>query len=157
MTAWLAGYWSPAPEWADLVLVGRGFYNWQSGDVPFYSLPFIASTTEPSDRQGLGGFQTLRGFVRNRFIGPIGAGVSAEARWTFGEATVWGQHLSFKLAPFVDTGRVWDKVSDTSFEDWEVAYGLGFRLAWQVSTVVSFDFGHSREGNAFYMELGHAF
>ncbi len=157
LTTHLSGFWSPAPERADVVLVGRAYYNWQSGDVPFYSQPFLAVTTDPAGKTGLGGFQTIRGFTRNRFVGKVAAGASLEARWTFGEGMVFGQHLMYKLVPFVDTGRVFDTVSETTFKDWEFGYGIGFRLAWQVSTVVSFDYAHTREGDAFYMELGHAF
>ncbi len=157
VTAHSSVYWSPLPERIDVVLAGRAFYNWQSGEVPFYSQPFHAVTTDPADLQGLGGFQTIRGFTRNRFVGKVSAGASAEVRWTFGEGTVLGQHLSYKLAPFVDTGRVFDSVGSTTIRGWEFGYGLGFRLGWELSTVVSFDWAHTREGDAFYMELGHAF
>jgi outer membrane translocation and assembly module TamA len=57
------------------------------------------------------------------------------------------------LAPFVDTGRSFDGI-DLKFEDWKVGFGLGFRLAWNLSTVISFDFGVSSEDRIFYMELG---
>ncbi len=43
---------------------------------------------------------------------------------------------------------------DLKFEDWKVGFGLGLRLAWNLSTVISFDFGVSREDRVFYMELG---
>jgi hypothetical protein len=157
LTLHASGYWSPLPERADLVVAARGYANWQSGDVPFYSQPFLAITTDPSGLTGLGGFDTLRGFTRNRFVGKVATGASAELRFTFGEGRVFGQHLMFKIVPFVDAGRVFDTVSEVTLDDWEFGYGVGFRLAWQISTVVSFDWGRSREGDAFYMELGHAF
>jgi outer membrane translocation and assembly module TamA len=68
-----------------------------------------------------------------------------------------GQHLRFMLVPFVDTGRVFDSVGDTTFEDWKFDGGIGLRLAWNLSTVVGFDYARSDEGGAFYMELGHQF
>ncbi|HZL41890.1 MAG TPA: hypothetical protein VFD66_01260 [Verrucomicrobiae bacterium] len=37
------------------------------------------------------------------------------------------------------------------------ASGVGFRLAWELATVVSFDYARSSEGSLFYMELGHQF
>jgi outer membrane translocation and assembly module TamA len=61
------------------------------------------------------------------------------------------------LVPFVDTGRVFDSVHDTSLKDWKFDGGIGFRLAWNLSTIVSFDFARSGEGSMFYMELGHQF
>jgi outer membrane protein assembly factor BamA len=138
-----------------LVLAGRATYTMQFGDVPFYSAPIIPFTD--GDVTGLGGFTTLRGFVQNRFVGDVVAYANAELRWTMGETMFKEQHLRFMLVPFVDTGRVFDSVSDTTLEDWKFGGGLGFRLAWNVATIVSFDFGVSSEGSLFYMELGHQF
>lgn len=39
----------------------------------------------------------------------------------------------------------------------ERGYGAGLRLAWNLSTIISFDFSHSREDSVFYMELGSQF
>jgi maltoporin len=50
-----------------------------------------------------------------------------------------------------------DYANDTTFEDWKLDGGIGFRLAWNLSTIVSFDYGRSGEGTLFYMELGHQF
>jgi len=54
-------------------------------------------------------------------------------------------------------GRVFDSVSETTLEDWKFDGGVGFRLAWNLSTVISFDYGRSTEGSLFFMELGHQF
>ena len=59
------------------------------------------------------------------------------------------------LVPFIDAGRVFDSIGDTTL--WKFAGGIGLRLAWNLSTIVSFDFGRSSEGNMFYMLLGHQF
>jgi len=67
------------------------------------------------------------------------------------------QHLRFMLVPFLDTGRVFDSVGDTTFRDWKFDAGAGLRLAWNLSTVVSFDYARSGEGGLFYMELAHQF
>jgi outer membrane translocation and assembly module TamA len=70
---------------------------------------------------------------------------------------LWGQHLRFMLVPFVDTGRVFDSIGDTTFKDWKLDGGIGLQMAWNLSTVVSFDYTRSGEGTMFYMELGHQF
>jgi hypothetical protein len=44
---------------------------------------------------------------------------NGELRWSFGETTLWGQHLRFMLVPFIDTGRVFDSVRDTTLKDWK--------------------------------------
>ena len=105
----------------------------------------------------MGGYATLRGFAQNRFVGSAAAFADAELRWTLGETTLFKQHLRFMLVPFFDTGRVFDSARDTTLQDWKFDGGVGFRLAWNIATVVSFDYGLSSEGSMFYMELGHQF
>jgi outer membrane translocation and assembly module TamA len=61
------------------------------------------------------------------------------------------------LVPFVDAGRVFDKVGRLSVNDWKITGGLSVRLAWNLATIISFDYGFGSEGNLFYMELGHPF
>jgi outer membrane protein assembly factor BamA len=149
------GFHNLLGETGRLILAGRVSYMMQFGDVPFYSAPVIPFTD--GDVKGLGGHQTMRGFVRNRFVGDAAMLVNGELRWSFAETRIVGQHLRFMLVPFVDTGRVFDSVGDTAFEDWKIDGGIGLRLAWNLSTVVSFDYARSGEGSMFYMELGHQF
>jgi len=138
-----------------LILAGRLTYVMQFGDVPFYSASVIPFTD--GDVTGLGGFATLRGFSTDRFVADAAAYANGELRWSFADTVLWNQHLRFMLVPFVDTGRVFDSVDDTTFKNWKVDGGVGLRLAWNLSTVVSFDYARSGEGNLFYMELGHQF
>lgn len=138
-----------------LVLAGRLTYVMQFGDVPFYSAPTIPFTD--GDADGLGGHATLTGFVSDRFVGDAAMLANGELRWSFAETTLWKQHLRFMLVPFIDTGRVFNSVGDTTLKDWKFDGGLGLRLAWNLSTIVSFDYARSGEGNLFYMELGHKF
>ena len=138
-----------------LVLAGRLAYVMQFGDVPFYSAPIVPLTD--LDIQGLGGFSTLRGYVQNRFVGDAASWATAELRWSFAETTFLKQHLRFMLVPFVDTGSVFNSVSDTSFKRWKYDAGLGLRLAWNLSTIISLDTARSSEGSMFYMEVAHQF
>ena len=138
-----------------LILAGRLTYVMQFGDTPFYSAPIIPFTD--GDVSGLGGQPTLRGFSTDRFVGDAAAYANAELRWSFADTVIWNQHLRFMLVPFVDTGRVFDSVGDSTLKDWKIDGGVGLRLAWNLSTVVSFDFAKSGEANLFYMELGHQF
>jgi outer membrane protein assembly factor BamA len=149
------GYQNLLGQPGRLILAERVTYAMQFGDVPFYSAPTIPMTD--GDITGLGGFNTMRGFVTDRFVGDAAAIVNGELRWSFGETTLWGQHLRFMFVPFVDTGRVFNSVSDTTFDNWKLDGGIGFRLAWNLSTIISFDYGRSSEGSLFYMELGHQF
>lgn len=138
-----------------LVLAGQATYVMQFGDVPFYSASRIPFTD--GDANGLGGHASLRGFVTDRFVGEAMAYVNAELRWSFSETILWNQHLRFMLVPFVDAGSVFNSIRESSFNDWKFDGGIGFRLAWNLSTIVSFDYARSGEGSLFYMELGHQF
>jgi outer membrane translocation and assembly module TamA len=113
----------------------------------------------PTDerKHGLGGFESLRGYHADRFVGKVQMQGNLELRWSLPDFTIWNQHLRPMLVPFVDVGRVFDKVGGFSVSDWKVTGGLSFRLAWNLATIVSFDYAYGSEGSLFYMELGHPF
>ena len=69
---------------------------------------------------------------------------------------MFGEDLRPGLAAFVDTGRAFDDV-DLDFDRWRTGYGGGFRLAWNLATIISFDVGVSKEDAIFFMELGTSF
>jgi outer membrane protein assembly factor BamA len=144
------------PEQTRLVFAGNLVYASRFGDVPFYALP---SLSVPNDelRQGLGGFNTVEGYLNNRFIGDASVYANVELRWSFNDFMVWDEHIRLMLAPFAGGGRVFDDVGNTTLDDWKYGGGLGLRLAWNLSTVVSFNLAATSEGNVFYMELGHPF
>jgi len=156
ITAALSYFRDLLPERTRLVFAGNLTYASRFGDVPFYALPSLAV---PNDelRNGLGGFNTVQGYLNNRFIGDAAAYGNLELRWSFTEFTVWQQHIRLMLSPFANGGRVFDNLGNTTLSDWKYGGGLGLRLAWNLSTIVSFNYAVSSEGEAFYMELGHPF
>jgi outer membrane protein assembly factor BamA len=151
----LSAYRSLIPSLTRLIIAGRALYSMSWGNVPFYALDTYAFNVE--DRFGLGGFQTMRGFRTNRFIGRAGALTNLELRWTITDAEILGQHLRFTLVPFFDAGRTFDNVVDFTLDGWRFNAGGGLKLAWNLSTIISFDYGMSGEMQVFYMELGHVF
>jgi hypothetical protein len=154
VTTSLSGYYSPIPDVTRLILAARGLYSMQFGDVPFFSLNTLA--TNGADLSGLGGFNSIRGYKRNRFIGDHAALFNAELRWSFYEFFVGTQHLRLGVNAFYDTGRVYDDV-ELSFDDWKDGRGVGILLAWNLSTIVRFDYAVSDEDSIVYVELGHSF
>lgn len=138
-----------------LVITGRFTYSWQFGSVPFYSMNMIAM--EDQDRPSLGGIETLRGYALNRFIGPVTLLTNTELRYTFFQFNVFKQNIKLMAVPFLDFGRVFDSNTQISFRDWKLGGGAGLHLAWNLSTVVSFDYAFSPEDQAFYMDIGHQF
>ncbi len=149
------GFYSPIPKIADLVLAARGLYEVQSSGTPFFSqeiLPFI-----DDNHAGLGGGRTLRGFGQNRFVGPVIALTNFEVRWTFAQVKVLKQDLGLMLVPFVDLGRVFDNVSQTTFAGWKRSQGAGFRVSWNEATVMFVDYGFSSEDTGLYINFSHIF
>lgn len=149
------GYWSPAPRRADLVLAGRVALQYQSDGTPFSSMNVLPFTEDP--RNGLGGHRTLRGFKQDRFVGPVMAFANAEVRWTFARTRLFGQRFAFIAAPFVDVGRVFDRLGALTASDWRPSYGGAMRVSWNLATIVTADYGRSAEDSGFYLNFGHIF
>jgi hypothetical protein len=149
------GYWSPIPETADLVLAGRAMLEWQSSGTPFSSMDQIPFTEDP--RSGLGGHRTMRGFRQDRFVGPVMGLVNGEVRWTFARTTLWHQKLGFIAAPFVDLGRPFDGASDLSVRRWRATVGSALRISWNIATIITVDYGVSREDTGLYINFNHIF
>lgn len=152
-TVTFRGYYSPIPDLADIVLVGRAMYNYAWGEVPFYELNKFSQTAGKQD--GLGGLRTMRGFAVNRFTGPIMTLFNFEARYTFAEMTIFGQHFSFMIVPFFDLGRTFDANADINLRGFRYTYGGGFRIPWNLATVIMIDFGISDEGTGLYINFDH--
>jgi hypothetical protein len=149
------GFYSPFPEIADLVLAARAVAELQSGGTPFFSmqlLPFI-----DDNHVGLGGLRTLRGFDQNRFVGPVIGLTNYELRWTFAHARLLKQDFGLIAVPFLDIGRVFDRVSQVTLAGWKRSQGIGLHIAWNEATVVAADLGFSREGQALYLNFNHMF
>lgn len=144
------------PRRTRLIFAGTLVYESQFGNAPFFAQSSLAVAGDEA-RQGLGGFNSLPGYLNNRFIGDTKTHANLELRWSFWQFVLWKQHIRTMLVPFVGAGRVFDSIEDTTLKGWKSVGGLGLRLAWNLSTVISFDNAFSSEGNVFYMELGHPF
>lgn len=148
------GYWSPFAA-ADLVLAGRLLFEGQTNGAPFFSMNTLPFTEDP--RAGLGGHRTLRGFRQDRFVGSVMTLANLEVRWTFGHARAFGQHFGFIVAPFADVGRAYDSLADVTPYAWQASYGAAFRIAWNLATIVTVDYGRSSEDAGFYINFNHIF
>ena len=83
-------------------------------DVPYYVLPYLTVMGPTYDRDGMGGFRTVRGIMRNRVQGLDMAAYNAEIRWRFVSFTLWKQNISFGLNAFSD-GTMVTREYDMSF------------------------------------------
>lgn len=83
-------------------------------DVPYYVLPYITTMGQTYDRDGMGGFRTIRGIMRNRVQGLDMASYNAEIRWRFVSFALWNQNIAFGLNLFSD-GTMVTRQYDMSF------------------------------------------
>jgi hypothetical protein len=111
-------------------------YTPGENEIPFYEM------------ETLGGSRTLRGFNSFRFRDRNAVLFNAEYRWNI--------FRPLDLALFVDAGHVFREVEDLALEadEFELSYGLGFRIKAQQRVIGRFDIAYSREGISTYLELG---
>ena len=69
---------------------------------PYYVLPYITTMGQSYDRDGMGGFRTTRGIMRNRVQGLDMASYNAELRWRFARFTIGKQNIALGLNCFSD-------------------------------------------------------
>ena len=131
-------------------------------DAPYYVLPFITVMGSNYDRDGMGGYRTIRGLMRNRVQGLDVASYNAELRWRFVSFQLWKQNISFGLSLFSD-GTMVTKNYDMSFKGEEkyraeydeymaqtgnrtadrphITVGGGLRFIMNQNFIVAFEYG----------------
>lgn len=99
-----------------LTLAYRLSYQGTFGDkAPFYVLPYYSIFGVSYDRDGMGGYRTVRGMLRNRVQALDAAFYNAELRWKFVNFPLFNQNIAFSLTLFTD-GAIATKPYDMSFK-----------------------------------------
>lgn len=138
------------------VLAGRfGVGNIFGNNAPFFE--FQDQWSPEGSINALGGRQSLRGYRANRFLARSMWFTNVELRVRLAETKLGKQRFAFGVAPFFDAGTVRDRWQDLNFKNIKTSYGGGLRIAWNQSTILSFDYGHSKEDRLFYFGIGQAF
>lgn len=155
-----------------LFLQGKGFWKLPFGkrtvvasrvgvgtifgsEAPFFE--FQDQWSPDGSINALGGKQSLRGYRANRFLARSMWFTNLELRYRFLETKLGKQRFAFGVAPFFDAGTVRDRWQDLNFTKIKFSYGAGLRVAWNQSTILSFDYGKSKEDGLFYIGIGQAF
>ena len=150
---------------------------------PYYVLPYITTVGQSYDRDGMGGYRTIRGIMRSRVEGLDMVSYNAELRWRFVSFTLWKQNISFGLNVFSD-GTMVTKNRDMTFrgeekysEDYDaymakgedrdlphITVGGGLRFIMNQNFIVAFEYGlpvgrlRKQDGKgAFYINTGYLF
>jgi len=105
------------------------------------------------EQSSLGGQNNLRGFGVDRFIDKHLIAVSVEERLHVARIKVAGVMADFEVAPFLDTGQVFNSFKDVSFKDYRMTPGMGFRGIVRPNVVGRIDYGYSKEGGAIFAGL----
>ena len=142
-------------DWRDFIPLRKGnpvlalhaLANYTSGDkdTPFWEL------------SSLGGRRALRGFGSHRFIDFNRSLASAELRTRVYQHRLFGVNLEIELAPFIDTGQVFRRVTDSPVDDLHWVGGLGFRGVVRPQIVGFVDIGRGSEGNAIFTGIDYPF
>ncbi len=96
----------------------------------------------------LGGNQTLRGSVQDRYLDRISALINAELRFPL----VW----KFGGILGIDAGKVWSRLSKLDLPRWVWNPAAGLRFYWD-RIIVRADFGFGKETTGFYLNFGQTF
>jgi outer membrane protein assembly factor BamA len=116
--------------------------------------------TSFKQQEGLGGSKTVRGVLKNRFVGRSMLVWNAELRWRAADFLLFGRSLHMTLSGFVDQGRVWDGSVqlDELLADLHRTFGGGIRFGIGENFTVAVDTGPSEEaGRPIYIGLGYLY
>jgi hypothetical protein len=118
------------------------------------TLPYFA-------RPSLGGANTLRGYIQNRFTGDAAWHAVAEYRfWVIPRGFRITRTIRIErvgLAPFVEAGTVADSLGDLPEARIHASYGVGVRVSLERIAMFRLDFGFSEEGFNFTAGFGLSF
>ena len=105
------------------------------------------------EQSSLGGQNNLRGFGVDRFIDKHLVALSVEERIHIMRTKVAGVTADFEIAPFLDSGQVFNDYKDVSFKNYRMTPGIGFRGIVKPNVVGRVDYGYSQEGGAIFAGL----
>ena len=129
-------------------------------DAPYYVLPYITVMGQNYDRDGMGGYRTIRGLMRNRVQGLDVASYNVELRWRFVNFALFNQNIAFGLSAFSD-GTMVTRNFDMTFRGEEqyradydayiaqgldsdrphITVGAGLRFIMNQNFIVAFEYG----------------
>ena len=154
------------------------------GKPAFYALPFESVLGPGFDRDGFGGYRTIRGLMRNRIQGQAICYFNTELRWRFYTTRVLNQNLTFGANAFFDGGRVLKNYGDVSVdpswpatwperfpaqlaagtaERFHLAAGGGLRFILNKNFIIAVDYGRAfnrqdnGKGGSLYINTGYLF
>jgi hypothetical protein len=127
-------------------------YLLSAKDVPFWALSSLGG-----DQSEIGGEQLLRGFGAGRYYDRNYLSMSAEVRRHVVSFDAVSTHVDLEIAPFVDLGRVFTRLSTMPFDGLHHVYGVGFRGIARPFVVGYVDVGYGSNGMAVFTGISYPF
>ncbi len=150
---------------------------------PFYVLPLYTIVGEGNDRDGIGGYRTVRGIFRNKVQGLDVAFYNAEIRYRFVKFVLWKQNIALALNAFSDGAMTirgydmsfkGDKIHLAEYNEYmakgkgkdlpHITAGGGFRFIMNENFIVAVEYGmplgqlRKQDGNgSLYINIGYLF
>ena len=165
-----------------LVFAYRLNYQGSIGNLPYYIMPVFSNIGKEYDRDGIGGYRTVRGLMRDRVQGLDVGFFNAELRWKFVKFHLWKQNIYLGLNAFLDGGIVtrkydmsyrgddndlvmrqeYEKYINTSKSDgFHLAAGGGLRIAINQNFIIAVDYAmpfNKQDGKgSLYVNTGFLF
>ena len=161
-----------------LVFAYRLNYQGFVGSAPFYVIPYSTIVGPGYDRDGFGGYHTVRGIMRDRIQG-MGVGFyNAELRWRFLNFHIAKQNVTLALSGFTDGAKVlkgvdmstiptsyiaeYNKYINSNGDNFHLTAGGGFRIIINQNFIIAAEYGkafnnqdHSK--GALYINTGFLF
>ena len=168
----------------NLVFAYRANVQGFLGDPAFYVLPYESVLGPGYDRDGFGGYRTIRGIMRDRIQGQAICYFNTELRWRFLTVNVFNQDLTFGANAFFDGGRVLknyhttipsylsgssipfdhpDQLDKHGVEKFHLAAGGGLRFILNKNFIIAVDYGRALnrqdngKGGSLYINTGYLF
>ena len=139
-----------------LVFAQRFVFEKGWGSMPFYEMAFYGGSFKIEE--GLGGSKSVRGHLRNRFLGPTKLFGTLEIRWRVWDVTLLHQDLYLALSAFLDYGRVWRDGAPFSLRTLHTGQGGGLHVGWNETFIVTANIARSAEVHrALYLTIGYLF
>ncbi len=121
-------------------------------DAPFWDLSALGG-----DRSVIGEAQPLRAYGEDRFVGRNSFAASMEARFWVSRFHLFNTDLKLELAPFVDSGKVFEAMSESPLSHLHVGGGMGFRVVASPYVVGYVDVGFGNEKEAVFSGIDYPF
>jgi hypothetical protein len=174
-------HYIPIPN-EKLVFAYRVNYQGTIGNyLPYYMMPVFNTIGREWERDGLGGYRTVRGMMRGRVQALDMTFFNTELRWRFTNFTVANQNVFLALNAFVDGGMAtryynnsyrgndWSADRDmfntyidrNKSDSFHTATGGGFRVVINQNFIIAVDYArpfNKQDGNGgLYVNTGYLF